>query len=271
MSTPVFLHPLILSKLMSTLLKHELLTNMAPQSPMADWITEVKPDNVTFLQKLQESAYSVVFKIAVHEQICVVKVVSAFCLPLMSELSVCSNYHDRGPSAYDPKDREVNLFVCESTAYQQLKSNGLCERRDIPDFYGTITKIQPTLWPSLSMFHEDNLPPNAILIEYIPNMKPIGLSNFSRGYLVKFRQILDDIHQAGVYHGDAKPRNMMISQEEGGKDTRVLWIDFDSVQTFSSDERPLSQKQERWVREEDELVDYFIEALVGLTYIYNLT
>lgn len=236
--------------------------DMASQPPMADWITEVKPDNVIFLQKLQESAYSVFFKVAVNERICVMKVVSAFCLSMMSELSVCSKYHDRGPSAHDPEDREVSLFVCESTAYQWLKSDGLCERRDIPDFYGTLTKIQPTLWPSLSMFHEDNLPPNAILIEYIPNMESISLSNFSKDYLVKFRQILEDIHQAGVYHGDAKPRNMMVSQEEG-KEDRVLWIDFDSAQTFST-EKPLSQKQERWVRWENELVDYFIEALVSL-------
>ena len=108
------------------------------------------------------------------------------------------------------------------------------------------------------MFHGDNLPPNAILIEYIPNMKPISLSNFSKDYLDKFRQVLDDIHQAGVLHGDAKPRNMMISQ---GKQDRVLWIDFDSAQTFA--EGSLSQRQERWVQEENELVDYFIVALVG--------
>lgn len=167
-------------------------------------------------------------------------------------------YHDRGPSDYDPSDLEVNLFVCESTAYRRMKANGLCEQGVVPDFYGTITKIQPTLWPSLHMFRGDNLPPNAILIEYIPNMKSISLSNFSKDYLDKFRQVLDDIHQAGVLHGDAKPRNMMISQ---GKQDRVLWIDFDSAQTFS--EGFLSQRQERWIQEENELVDYFIEALVG--------
>ncbi|ODM21102.1 hypothetical protein SI65_04155 [Aspergillus cristatus] len=212
---------------------------MASQLPMADWITEVKPDDVIFFQKLQESANSAVFKVAVHGRICVMKV-----------------YHDRGPSDYDPSDLEVNLFVCESTAYRRMKANGLCEQGVVPDFYGTITKIQPTLWPSLHMFCGDNLPPNAILIEYIPNMKSINLSNFSKDYLDKFRQVLDDIHQAGVLHGDAKPRNMMISQ---GKQDRVLWIDFDSAQTFS--EGCLSQRQERWVQEENELVDYFIEAL----------
>lgn len=74
-----------------------------------------------------------------------------------------------------------------------MKAKGLCERGVVPDFYGTITKIQPTLWPSLHMFHEDKLPSNAILIEYIPDMQSIGLSNFSQEYLDRFRQILHDM------------------------------------------------------------------------------
>lgn len=121
-------------------------------------------------------------------------------------------YHDRAPSDCDSPDFDVNLFICESTAYQRMKAKGLCKRGVIPDFYGTVTKIKPTLWPNLHMFYEDKLPPNAIIIEYIPNMQPMCLSNFSKDYLDRFRHILDDIHQAGVLHGDAKPRNMMISR-----------------------------------------------------------
>lgn len=73
------------------------------------------------------------------------------------------------------------------------------------------------------MFHEDDLPPNAILIEYISNMKPIGLSNFSRDYLVKFRQVLDDIHQAGIFHGDAKPRDPFHRDKKDGFRKRMSW------------------------------------------------
>lgn len=142
-----------------------------------------------------------------------------------------------------------------------MKANGICEQGVVPDFYGTITKIKPMLWPNLYMFHGDKRPPNAILIEYIPNMKSINLSNFSKEYLHKFRQFLDDIHQAGILHGDTRPRNMMVSQ---GKQDRVLWIDFDSAQMFSRD--CLSQRQEQWIQEENEVVDYFIEALVGSIY-----
>ncbi|KAK2806784.1 hypothetical protein FQN50_005646 [Emmonsiellopsis sp. PD_5] len=206
---------------------------------MADEIGEVKSSDVTFLEKLKESEYSVVFKVAVKGRICVIKV-----------------YHDRGPSDCDPPDREVNLFVCESTAYQRMKAKGLCKQGVVPDFYGTVTNIQPSLWPSLHMFLEDKLPPNAVLIEYIPNMKQVDLSNFSKPRLAKLRRILDDIHQARVLHGDPKPRNMMISM---GKQARVLWTDFDSAQTVSED--LVSSRQETWFKEEVEMMDYFVEAL----------
>lgn len=60
---------------------------MASQLPMADWITEVNPDDVVFFQKLQESAHSAVFKVAVHGRICVMKVVGALCLFWMPRLN----------------------------------------------------------------------------------------------------------------------------------------------------------------------------------------
>lgn len=110
------------------------------------------------------------------------------------------------------------------------------------------------------MFHRDKLPPNAILIEYIPNMRPIDLFNFPKDYLDQLRHILyDDIHQARVLHGDPKPRNMMIASR--GEQDSVLRIDFDSARTFSED--GLSPKQEKWVEEAVELMDYFVDGLVG--------
>lgn len=170
-------------------------------------------------------------------------------------------YHDRGSSDCDPTDYEINLFICESTAYRRLKAKGLCKRGAIPDFYGTITKIQPNSWPNLHMFAGDKLPPNAIFIEYIENMQPIGLANFSEHRLKELRQILDDIHHAQVLHGDPYPRNMMIVS---GEHDRVLWVDFDSAQTFP-EEKPLSHKQGMWFKEEVELIEYFSEALVSLS------
>lgn len=108
------------------------------------------------------------------------------------------------------------------------------------------------------MFLDDRLPLNAVLIEYIPNLQPIDLSNSSEKRLAKLRKILDDIHRAKVLHGDPKPRNMMVSS---GEYDRVLWIDFDSAQTFSEDDLP--SRQEKWIKEEVEMIDYFVNALVS--------
>lgn len=171
-----------------------------------------------------------------------------------------SKYHDREPNELDPPDRIVNLFISESTAYQRLESKGLCQRGVVPNVYGTIRKIQPADWPNLHMFLNDKLPPNAVLIEYVQNLQQIDLSNYSPQRLAKLREILDDIHGAGVFHADPKPRNMMVSivGEE-----RVLWIDFDSAQTFSEC-GDLSPRQRKWFENENEMMDYFVDALVRL-------
>ncbi|OJJ50297.1 hypothetical protein ASPZODRAFT_58423 [Penicilliopsis zonata CBS 506.65] len=205
-----------------------------------DFFSEETPvrHDVKFVEKLKESAHSVVFKVEVRGRLCVMKV-----------------YRDRGPCEFASPDREVDLFTKESTAYQRLKEKGLCQRGVIPDFYGTITKIQPKLWPTLDKFHEDELPPNAVLIEYIPNMQQMDLTTFSTERLVKLREILDEFHQARVLHGDPKPRNMMVCSDP----ERVLWIDFDAAQTFP--EGPLSAKREKWVKEEVEMMEYFMTAL----------
>ncbi|KAF4207292.1 hypothetical protein CNMCM8927_003566 [Aspergillus lentulus] len=198
---------------------------------------DLKPSDVSFLEVLNWSKNTVIFKVAIHGKICVMKV-----------------YHDRGKSDWDPVNREVNLFLCESSAYRRLKEKGFCERGVVPDFYGIIANIQPTLWPHLYMFLDDKLPPNAIIIEYIPNMKQIDLSNFSRQRVETFRDILFQMHQANILHGDPKPRNMMIAKN------RVLWIDFDSAQTFLEDQA-LTSIQHKWFKEEVELMEYFVEAL----------
>lgn len=46
-----------------------------------------------------------------------------------------------------------------------------------------------------------------------------------------------------------------------GEQDSVLRIDFDSARTFSED--GLSPKQEKWVEEAVELMDYFVDGLVG--------
>ncbi|EGX87961.1 hypothetical protein CCM_09584 [Cordyceps militaris CM01] len=122
-----------------------------------------------------------------------------------------------------------------------------------------VTKIDPRLWPDLYMFHNDELPADAIFIEYVPNMHEIDLSNFSRERMAKLREILLEFHKIGVAHGDTYPRNMMIAPGSPGKEDRVLWVDFDSAQTLQPEN--LSEIDRDWIHEETEMMDYFSEGL----------
>lgn len=61
-------------------------------------------------------------------------------------------YYDRGPSTLDSPYRDVSLFIRESKAYRRLKDRGSCGQEVIPNFYGTITKIQPAKLPGLQFF-----------------------------------------------------------------------------------------------------------------------
>ena len=108
------------------------------------------------------------------------------------------------------------------------------------------------------MFLNDKLPPNAVLIEYIPGMQQIDLPNFSEERMAKFRRILDSMHRARVQHGDPHPRTMMV---QAGKYERLLCIDFDSANTFS-EETPLPPGAKGWIAEEVEMMNYFAYALV---------
>ncbi|KAJ5356877.1 hypothetical protein N7517_011486 [Penicillium concentricum] len=141
---------------------------------MTKEFTDVKFTDVTILGILHEGEVSAVFKVIVHKTTCVMKL-----------------WHD-----WLPRDCE-SPFVRETTAYRQLKANGLCERGVIPDFYGTITDIKlsilPSQWPQDTysiqcMFQEDNSPLDALLLEYIPGLEMIDLSNYSAQYLDDIRQ-----------------------------------------------------------------------------------
>lgn len=213
------------------------------------WTNGYMPTEVTFLDKLIELGC---FQVSIRARACM-RVVVNF-RQLMIYMLRYLKFHDRVRSKWAPVTVKQPFLIRESTAYQRLKTPGFCNRAVIPDFYGTVKKTQPALWSGLDMFLEDKLPPNAILIEYIPNMQQIDLSNFSKDRLETLRRILEDTHQARALHGDPMPRNMMVAAD------RMLWIDFGSAQTFPDDrDIPLPPKQEMWVRNEDE----FIENLAG--------
>jgi tRNA A-37 threonylcarbamoyl transferase component Bud32 len=142
-------------------------------------------------------------------------------------------------------------------AYERLKPKVIYARGVISDFYRTITKINPVEWPTLHMFLSDKLALNAVLTEYIPNMKMIDLSNNSTRRLSKLRDILLEMHEANVLQGDAYPMNMIVVP---GESDRVLWVDFGRAQTIPED--PLTQRREEWLQDEVKLVEYFVNSLV---------
>ncbi|KZF18839.1 hypothetical protein L228DRAFT_271739 [Xylona heveae TC161] len=211
---------------------------------------DIKLSEVLFVEELKKSDSGCIFRVRWRGMDCVMKVFHTVVL------------------SFVPPGREVDNFKCESRAYSRLKAKGLCDRGDIPDFYGTIEQIDPMEWqPHLKRFLNDRLRPNAVLIEYIPNMRRIDLSNFTEERARKLRQILTEIHEAGVFHGDLYPRNMMV-QEVDHCAGRALWIDFDCAQTLEVGS--LTPRQQQWLEEEDELMDEFVDGLVGLTLRFEL-
>ncbi|KAL3473607.1 hypothetical protein BJX99DRAFT_233198 [Aspergillus californicus] len=102
--------------------------------------------------------------------------------------------------------------------------------------------------------------PTAIFLEYIPNMHQMDLTTFSLSRLLKLKDILQDIHRAGVLHDDTDPRNMMVCPGSSEDEDRVLWIDFDRAQLYP--ETDLSPYQERCLKSENRLVEQFVQFLV---------
>ncbi|PWY83692.1 hypothetical protein BO94DRAFT_557559 [Aspergillus sclerotioniger CBS 115572] len=183
---------------------------------------------VDFLNLSKRSQSSCVFHTRWRDKQCILKV-----------------YHHVERTNASPRDREVDPFTCEIQTYTRLKAHGLCGRGCVPDFYGVIDEINPMdRLPYLKDFLKDRTYSKGVLIEFIPNLRQIDLSTFSQD---------GKIHRAEVYHGDPYPRNMMVQE---GSD-RVLWIDFDRAQTYDS----ITPRQQHLLDEEDELMDYFVNAL----------
>ncbi|EDN05191.1 hypothetical protein I7I51_05790 [Histoplasma capsulatum] len=162
----------------------------------------------------------------------------------------------RGPRRYyERTDREQDIHVLESTAYRRLKAWGLCDKRIIPRFLGTIDKFDPrACQPHLNMFLEDEYPPSALFLEYISNLEMLHLHNYTEARMDNFIEGLREIHKAGVLHHDVKPRNMLIVKDDPNPD-RVVWIDFDRAQTY--DIHLMTERQKTFIAEEQEIVESY--------------
>lgn len=121
----------------------------------------------------------------------------------------------------------------EKTAYTRLKEHGLCARKIVPDYYGYLEKLDLNRWEGshLDDFRDDKIPPSAVFMEYIPNMKKLDLETYSKLRIESFISGMELIHGARIEHNDIRPRNMMIAFEPDGTE-RVVWIDFDRARTY---------------------------------------
>lgn len=159
-----------------------------------------------------------------------------------------------------PLERETDDHVCEKVAYERLKEHGLCVSGIIPDFYGSIKDLDPNLCqPHLDMFRDDKNPPNALLLEYTPGLEIVLPQHYTPQRAKNLVSGIRQIHKAAVLHCDVKPRNMMVVK---GDPQRIVWLDFDRVQTY--DKRKMSKRQMQSILDEELMVSQFAELLVSI-------
>ncbi|KAH8801716.1 hypothetical protein F5884DRAFT_525200 [Xylogone sp. PMI_703] len=202
--------------------------------------------STSILLKLYMSQYSSIFQVSVGKELRVLKV-----------------YHTCDPFASANNIDITEPFLRERRAYHRLKAKGLCHQGVVPYFYRDITRIDPkSCRPFLDKLMDDKLLPNAILLEYIPNLHHFDVSTFSEDRAAKLGTILDAIHNARIHHGDPHPRNMMIQKDTG----RVLWMDFDFSHTYSESANAnklyvFSEHRQGCLRLERRLFNEFLDLL----------
>ncbi|QSS65434.1 hypothetical protein I7I51_06277 [Histoplasma capsulatum] len=81
-------------------------------------------------------------------------------------------------SRWDPKHRETNILICESAFYRRLTQVKICAQ--------------------------------AILLQYIPNMKELKWTEYEERRRQNFAGGLNAIYDALVFFDDLYPRDMMV-------------------------------------------------------------
>lgn len=149
--------------------------------------------------------------------------------------------------------------MLESTAYTRLRDKGLCDRGIVPRFLGSMRKFDQSLCqPYLEMFLDDEYPPSAIFLEYIPNMEMITLNNYTQQRMDNLIAGIREIHKTLVLHGDLKPRNMMVVKDDP---ERVIWIDFDRAVTY--EEASITDSEKSLLEDEEITLVYFKQFMVS--------
>ncbi|EEH50659.2 uncharacterized protein PADG_06738 [Paracoccidioides brasiliensis Pb18] len=155
------------------------------------------------------------------------------------------------------KECETNIHICESTAYRRLMKYGLCDRGIVPQFYGTMERMDLFQYqPHLKMFLNDKNPPSAIFLGNIPRMEMIHPHYFTKELGEALTCGIREIHRALVLHCDVKSRNVMIVRNDP---ERVIWVNFDRAQTYHADS--LTERQQGCIEDEELMVSQLADSL----------
>ncbi|PGH26459.1 hypothetical protein AJ80_01772 [Polytolypa hystricis UAMH7299] len=207
-------------------------------------LEDVRPAEIVFEDMLSASIISPVFLVVVRGQRCVMKV-----------------HHGRGPPKHNERqDRELDMHVIESTAYRRLKEQGVCEKGIVPKFFGTMDKFDPKpCHPGLDDFINDEYPPSAIFLEYIPNLEMFQRHNYTKARMDNCLMGIRKIHEALVEHGSSWSDNILVVKDDP---ERVVWIDFSAASTY--DKHLITERDKFHLMGEETAVEELQWSLVCL-------
>ena len=83
---------------------------------------------------------------------------------------------------------------------------------------------------------------NAIFLEYIPGLVRVSLDNFTVEGLHDLARGLQAVHAAGDLQNDINARNMMVTSRNTSR-TKIMWLDFDTADTYDLDFSTAGQQQ----------------------------
>ncbi|KAF8510826.1 hypothetical protein BU17DRAFT_13434, partial [Hysterangium stoloniferum] len=136
------------------------------------------------------------------------------------------------------RDTRLDGFALELVAYSNLTHHGFCDEGLVPHCYGWYdfaselqdgaavqVRRHPSMWEA--ELPEDELPPRALLLEYIEDAVPLSAENYTPHMAPAVIEALDRIHSVGIIHKDIRTLNILVRP-----DGKTIWIDFESAHTF---------------------------------------
>ncbi|KZT20362.1 hypothetical protein NEOLEDRAFT_1182567 [Neolentinus lepideus HHB14362 ss-1] len=133
-------------------------------------------------------------------------------------------------------------FENERKAYANLLHFGVCDDGYAPRCLGWFTLHVDHNAKWLSPFFNDSAPPNALLLEFLPESEQLNVRNISCEVAQNAMHALARCHTAGVLHRDINPRNHLVLP--GGK---AVIIDFDTA--LSWPDKRVSRLEMKWESE----------------------